>query len=176
MRKINVLLSCPSDVFANFSQEIYQAVSEVNYYIERILDTHIELLHYSSSSYSQVGKSPQDHLDDTLIINSDVCIAFYYKKIGTPTKKYRSGTDEEIHIMKDQGKHVSLFRIYDSKDEQNDWFGKIKDLTVSLGYAASPKEYKNEPEKFIPVLPRYYSKDIREMIKATKLMIINKKN
>lgn len=38
--------------------------------------------------------------------------------------------------------------IYDSHDEQNDWFNKIKDLSVSLGYAASPKEYKAEPEKY----------------------------
>lgn len=119
MRKINLLLSCPSDVFSNFGNDIFEAVTDVNFYFEKILDTHIELLHYSSSSYSQVGKPAQDHLDDTLIINSDACIAFFYHKLGTPTSKYKSGTDEEINLMRSQGKHVSLFRIYDSNDDKN---------------------------------------------------------
>lgn len=38
--------------------------------------------------------------------------------------------------------------IYDRDDEQQAWFDKIKELSVSMGYAASPKEYKAEPDKY----------------------------
>lgn len=118
MKIINALLSCPSDVFSNFSNEINKAIDDVNFYIEKLIDTHITVKHYLSSSYSQVGKPAQDHLDDTLIIDSDVCLAFYYHRLGTATRNYKSGTDEEIHLMRNAGKHVSLFRIYDSKDDK----------------------------------------------------------
>ena len=37
---------------------------------------------------------------------------------------------------------------YDPTDDQNVWFGKIKDIASSLGYAADMKEYKQTPEKF----------------------------
>ena len=112
MKNINALLSCPSDVLSNFGSEIYRAIDDVNFYIEKILDIHINLQHYLTSSFSQYGKPAQDHLDDTLIINSDICLAFYYHRLGTPTKEYKSGTDEEIHLMKDSQKHISLFRIF----------------------------------------------------------------
>ena len=38
--------------------------------------------------------------------------------------------------------------IYDEHDDQTEWFGKIKELSVSMGYAASPKEFKQNPEAF----------------------------
>lgn len=37
---------------------------------------------------------------------------------------------------------------YDTSDDQNAWFGKIKDIATALGYAADMKEYKQTPEKF----------------------------
>ena len=38
--------------------------------------------------------------------------------------------------------------LYDEHDDQTEWFNKVKELSVSLGYAASPKEYKQNPEGF----------------------------
>ena len=131
MKTINALLSCPSDVLPKFGREINRAIDDVNFYIEKILDIHINVRHYSTSSYSQVGKPAQDHLDDTLIVDSDICLAFYYHRLGTATKNYKSGTDEEIHLMRDNGKHVSLFRILDSENDVdceeglNDYFDTI---------------------------------------------------
>ncbi|CDE17739.1 glutamate--tRNA ligase [Eubacterium sp. CAG:841] len=37
---------------------------------------------------------------------------------------------------------------YDEGDDQNVWFGKIKDIAVSIGFAADMKEYKANPEAF----------------------------
>lgn len=136
MKIINALLSCPSDVFSSFNSEITRAIDDVNFYIEKLIDTRINIQHYLSSSFSQVGKPAQDHLDDTLIIDSDICLAFYYHRLGTATKSYKSGTDEEIHLMRNAGKHVSLFRIYDSKEDKEyeeeleDYFKNISSFSM----------------------------------------------
>lgn len=38
--------------------------------------------------------------------------------------------------------------LYDPNGAAEDWFPTVRELAVSLGYAASPKEYKNAPESF----------------------------
>lgn len=37
---------------------------------------------------------------------------------------------------------------YDEGDDQNVWFGKIKEIATSIGFAADMKEYKANPEAF----------------------------
>ncbi|MEE3362353.1 MAG: glutamate--tRNA ligase [Anaerovoracaceae bacterium] len=37
---------------------------------------------------------------------------------------------------------------YDQSDDQNDWFGKIRGIAESLGYAARPKDFKKEPDRY----------------------------
>lgn len=41
-----------------------------------------------------------------------------------------------------------FLETYDDSDEQNVWFGKIKDIATSIGFAADMKEYKANPEAF----------------------------
>lgn len=120
MRIINALLSCPGDVYQTFQKELYETIENINIYLKPLLDVEIVLKHYTGSSYSQVGKSAQDHLDDTLVNDCDFCIACFYHKLGTPTKLYKSGTDEEIHLMLEAGKDVSIFRIYDNDLDKGD--------------------------------------------------------
>ncbi|MBP3899007.1 MAG: glutamate--tRNA ligase [Mogibacterium sp.] len=37
---------------------------------------------------------------------------------------------------------------YDHSDDNEQWFGKIRDIAVSLGYAAKPKDYKKNPDAY----------------------------
>ena len=37
---------------------------------------------------------------------------------------------------------------YDHNDDQEIWFSKIRELAVSLGYAAKPKDFKKHPEEY----------------------------
>lgn len=37
---------------------------------------------------------------------------------------------------------------YDHSDDNEAWFGKIRDIAVELGYAAKPKDYKKNPDDF----------------------------
>ena len=120
MKKVNILFSCPNDFYLSFKDEVYNTFNEINEYTEKLLDMRFDLHHYLTSSYSQVGKPAQDHLDDTLLLNCDVCYAFFFHKLGTKTTNYKSGTDEEINLMKQRGKHVSLFWIQETNNDNND--------------------------------------------------------
>ncbi|MDD6155336.1 MAG: glutamate--tRNA ligase family protein [Eubacteriales bacterium] len=37
---------------------------------------------------------------------------------------------------------------YDHSDDQNGWFGKIREIATDLGYAARPKDYKKNPDDY----------------------------
>lgn len=37
---------------------------------------------------------------------------------------------------------------YDHADDQEQWFGKIREMAVELGYAAKPKDYKKNPDDY----------------------------
>lgn len=37
---------------------------------------------------------------------------------------------------------------YDHSDDNEQWFGKIRDITTKLGYAAKPKDYKKNPDDY----------------------------
>ncbi len=43
---------------------------------------------------------------------------------------------------------VYLNKYYDSNDNEEEWFNKMKDMCDELGYASNMKEYKQNPEKF----------------------------
>ena len=71
-------------------------------------------------------------------------MAFFYDELFTPGSEYpQNMSTEEIRTVLTQYRD-----IYDEADDQTAWFGKIKELSVSMGYAASPKEYKQNPEAF----------------------------
>lgn len=42
----------------------------------------------------------------------------------------------------------SYLESYDHSDDNEQWFGKIRELAVNLGYAAKPKDFKKHPEDY----------------------------
>lgn len=62
-------------------------------------------------------------------------------------KKYEwqniSDIDEIKNIM-----NVYISKYYDSNDDKDTWFSKMKDLATELGYAANVKDYKNNPDDY----------------------------
>lgn len=71
-------------------------------------------------------------------------MAFFYDELFVPGKEYpeNMSTEDIKAVLK------NYIDIYNEADDQTEWFNKIKELSVSLGYAASPKEYKQNPDGF----------------------------
>ena len=51
--------------------------------------------------------------------------------------------DEIKNIM-----NVYISKYYDSNDDKDTWFNKMKELANELGYAANVKDYKNNPDNY----------------------------
>ena len=81
---------------------------------------------------------------------SDVkhCIEYMYDN------KFFASNDEyefdKINDKEEIKKILNLYmsKYYDEADDQQTWFGKMKDMAEELGYAREVKEYKKEPEKW----------------------------
>ncbi len=71
-------------------------------------------------------------------------MAFFYDELFVEGKQYpeNMSTEDIKSVLK------NYLSIYDEHDDQTEWFNRIKELSVSLGYAASPKEYKQNPDAF----------------------------
>jgi len=54
------------------------------------------------------------------------------------------------NVYKEDEKTIltEYLKTYDPKDTQEDWFGKIREIGEKLNYAARPKDFKKEPEKY----------------------------
>jgi hypothetical protein len=107
MQRINIAIASPSDV-----QEERNAVREI---FDRWNETHNEgFLHpkmWESSSVPTMGDHPQHILNPRLVDNSDLLIAIFWSKLGTPTPTADSGTVEEIRefIKKKGAGRVMLY-------------------------------------------------------------------
>ena len=75
-------------------------------------------------------------------------IWYMFKENFTENLKY----DWQKITDKTEIKHILdiyLAKYYDPKDDNEEWFNKVKLLCDELGYASNMKEYKQNPEKFI---------------------------
>ena len=67
----------------------------------------------------------------------------FYKDITEYDFQTISDKDEIVKITE-----TYLNKYYDSNDDKETWFNKIKDLSEELGYAREVKEYKNNPDSY----------------------------
>ena len=42
----------------------------------------------------------------------------------------------------------AYLETYDHSDDQENWFGKIREIATGMGYAAKPKDFKKHPEEY----------------------------
>ncbi|MBQ7499979.1 MAG: glutamate--tRNA ligase [Clostridia bacterium] len=88
------------------------------------------------------GKKPRR--DFTIWKDVKPFISVYYDDLFERTDPYPDGfSKDDIRSALEK-----FLETYDPDDDMDTWFGKIKDISVSLGYAAETKEYKAEPDKY----------------------------
>jgi len=106
MKRVTIAIASPGDV-----QEEREAVRRV---FTRWNDTNSQAtLHPKMWEFAvpELGKHPQDILNQKIIDNSDLLIAIFWSKLGTPTRTAPSGTVEEIYkfIEKKGAQRVMLY-------------------------------------------------------------------
>ena len=105
----------------------------------------IVLLAISLVAIISIGRGvPKPRKDIAVWSEMKEYMAFFYDELFIEGKQYPEtmSTEDIAAVLK------NYMSIYDEHDDQTEWFGKIKELSVSMGYAASPKEFKQNPEAF----------------------------
>lgn len=103
----DLLISCPSDV-AEYVDMLEKEVLHFNNFFGRFNNVIIRTRHWSKDSYSESG-NPQELLNKQIVDSSDLALAVFWTRFGTPTENYGSGTEEEIERMLAMGKQVFLY-------------------------------------------------------------------
>lgn len=128
------MIGSPSDI----QEEVTTAINVINrwnYINSRSTNIALIPLHWSFSSYPTSSAPPQKSINKQLVEQSDLMIAIFGTKIGTPTDTEISGTVEEIKEHIKAGNDVMLFFKLSSEDITSiepQQLQKIKDFKASI--------------------------------------------
>ena len=100
-----LMISCPGDVVRE-RKLLKECVETIN--SERADDAWVELQYWATDTSSDAGMHAQDSINEQIVKDSDGLIAIFNARLGTPVHEYRCGTEEEIALMLEAKKHVSL--------------------------------------------------------------------
>ncbi len=93
---IKLFVSCPSDL-KNEVDSIRLIIEEINKTSGKENSYTLELLYWKQDTYTQIGDDVQDVINRQLDSEYDIIVSLFWQRIGTPTKRDKSGTIEEIN-------------------------------------------------------------------------------
>lgn len=145
---LRVFIASPSDV----SQErdaIEQAIFKWN--IQYSEDMQVVLLpaRWENVAPTYRGEDPQQILNEQLVSKCDLLIGVFWKRLGSATANYLSGTLEEIDLFIQQEKEIMLYFV-DKPFTMEDDFSEIEKV----------KAYKKEYQ----AKGLYYNYDITKIV------------
>lgn len=103
----DLFLSCPSDV-KQFLPLIREEIDRFNRGYGNSHNLEVRIWHYTTNAYASMGKHPQEIVNEQ-IPDVDIVVGVFWTRFGTPTKKYQSGTEEEIEHFYQDGKKIFLY-------------------------------------------------------------------
>lgn len=104
----DLLLSCPSDV-SNSIEIIEKEINRFNNIFGRLNDIIVRSRYWAKDTYPTVDGSPQETINKQIVNDSDMVLAVFWTRFGSPTENYGSGTEEEIERMISAKKQVFLY-------------------------------------------------------------------
>lgn len=108
LQSYTVLLSRPGD--ANHYAEIaVEALEAINHQHSLSTGIHFHLLDWTKDSYADSGAEPQQLLNRQIVDKADIVLAIFKERMGTPTQRFDSGTEEEIMLALEAHKTVQAY-------------------------------------------------------------------
>jgi hypothetical protein len=94
IKQINLFISCPGDIVEELNS-IEVIVKEINKTFGKFSNFVIQIVHWNEDTYTDMGEDGQEIINNQ--IDYDILIGILWMKLGTPTKRDKSGTVEEIN-------------------------------------------------------------------------------
>lgn len=107
---LHLLISAPSDVPSEDLGVVRTTVNGWNVRYGRAFQITVIPVSWTQHAVSEFGDRPQELLNKQIVDSSDLALALFADRLGTPTGTAQSGTAEEIRKMAEAGKHVSILR------------------------------------------------------------------
>lgn len=110
---LHMLISAPGDVDPEDMRTVHRTVNRWNFRQgRRMVPSPVTVVpvSWTDHAYSEFGIRPQESLNHQLVEEADLAFAMFADRLGTPTGEADSGTVEEMNVMRQAGKHVSLVR------------------------------------------------------------------
>jgi len=96
IKNIKLFVSCPRDIKSELDS-IDVIVNEINKTSGEQGGYKIEILNWKTDTYSGIGDDAQEVINEQIDKKYDILIGLLWQNIGTPTKRDKSGTVEEIN-------------------------------------------------------------------------------
>ena len=108
IRLIRIFASCPSDISDELNS-LKLVVDEINKTVGKQNSFIIQILNWNEDTYSLQGDDPQDAINQQIDDQYDLLVGLMWMRIGTPTKRDKSGTIEEINRALDNRKNFLIY-------------------------------------------------------------------
>ena len=94
IKQINIFISCPGDITDELNS-IELIVKEINKTFGELNGFALRIVHWSEDTYTDIGEDGQEIINNQ--IEYDILVGILWMRLGTPTKRDKSGTVEEIN-------------------------------------------------------------------------------
>lgn len=105
---LHLLVSAPGDVPVEDLTVIRKTISQWNLAHGRVVGLTVLPVSWTDHAAAEFGERPQAILNEQIVEESDLAVALFYDRLGTPTGEAESGTAEEIKILVKAGKSVAV--------------------------------------------------------------------
>lgn len=128
------------------AEEIYAELLEWAREFDAVFAVRLENDPAYAKAYLSIGRGGEKPRKDFARLSEmPEAFAFFYDECYSVADEL----PENENVRADAAKILSEYRaLYNAEDDRDTWFDKIRTLGESLGYAARPKDYKQNPEAF----------------------------
>lgn len=105
---LHLLISAPGDVPLEDMAVIRKTISQWNLNLGRVVGLTVLPVSWTEHAVAEFGERPQAILNHQIVEESDLAVALFYDRLGTPTGEAESGTAEEIKVLVESGKSVAV--------------------------------------------------------------------
>lgn len=105
---LHLLISAPGDVPLEDMAVIRKTISQWNLTFGRVVGLTVLPVSWTEHAVAEFGERPQAIINAQIVEESDLAIALFYDRLGTPTGDAESGTAEEIKVLVEADKSVAV--------------------------------------------------------------------
>lgn len=146
LTRYTLLLSSPGDAVP-FCEVADRAMQAVNRSLSDATGVELYSTDWRRDSRPDSGAEPQALLNRQIVDDADIVLAIFYKRFGSPTRQYGSGTEEEIRLGLQQKKTVLLY-IWEPPEDyepaEPEQLASIQRLKADLGKSVMYKSFTDE--------------------------------